>query len=517
MSGSKGTMRAGAPGFTGAGECRGRAGGKEEMMRSRVPVGGRGTATSSRPGPEARSPRRGFRLFQRAGVLVCAALLAGTSVRAESPPLDYSKPYGAEDLVRIALARNLTLAQSEQNVRTSAGRQLQARSAMLPNVQGNLNYNQSTSASSGQRVIGGYLIPGQAGTQVSDTYNLSASLNQNLVDLPSIYSVRQAGRALESARLGYTDARRTLALSVRQQYYTVVQAQEQATVAQDAYTLAQEQLRRAQSLFELGSVARSDVLQAQVNLASAERDRISTMNAIDQERARLNLLLALPVDAPVRIAEPGQAPDSVATPPESELIRRAEASRPDLRRARADVAAADAGVSSAEWSRYPTLAGQLSYSNRRFGPVFSPISSDPLDVFQNLKTDANWGFSVGLSVPVFDGLRTKGSIQMARAGRIQSREAVEQTRLQVALDVRVAMIQIKNAGEEIRSARQGVAFAEESVRLQKALYESGGGTLLEWNNAQVQLTRARLAQVQAEMNMRLAQAALDNAIGAEVL
>jgi len=58
-----------------------------------------------------------------------------------------------------------------------------------------------------------------------------------------------------------------------------------------------------------------------------------------------------------------------------------------------------------------------------------------------------------------------------------------------------------------------VTFAEESVRLQRALYENGGGTLLEWNNAQVELTRARVAVVEAEVQLRLAQAQLERALG----
>ena len=134
----------------------------------------------------------------------------------------------------------------------------------------------------------------------------------------------------------------------------------------------------------------------------------------------------------------------------------------------------------------------------------------------DLDQEARWGFSVGVSQTLFDGLRTKGSIQRATAGRRAQERALDAQRLQVALDIRESLLALKNAAEGIRSAREGVSLAEESARLQKALYESGGGTLLEWNNAQVELTRAKVAVVEAEASYHLAEAALERAVGGPI-
>ena len=54
-------------------------------------------------------------------------------------------------------------------------------------------------------------------------------------------------------------------------------------------------------------------------------------------------------------------------------------------------------------------------------------------------------------------------MQQATARRRQDERALEESRLQAALDIREAALSIRNASEEIRSAREGVTFAEESV------------------------------------------------------
>jgi outer membrane protein TolC len=286
-------------------------------------------------------------------------------------------------------------------------------------------------------------------------------------------------------------------------YYELVRAEDLTQVNNEAHQLATDQLRRAQSLFELGSVARGDVLQAQVNLAAADRDRIQAANQVESQRARLALALAVPVDAPLEIADPPPPPVDLPGD-EDALIQEAISNRPDLRQAAASLAAARANLNAAKWERYPSVGASYSYTKR----------GDELgELFKQFDQDISYGVGVGLEWQLFDGFSTKGAIERAVAARNTEQQAFEQQRLQVALDVRESLIAIRNASEKIRSAEEGVRLAEESAKLQQALYESGGGTLLEWNNAQVELTRARVSLVDAQVDLHLALAGLELALG----
>ena len=215
-------------------------------------------------------------------------------------------------------------------------------------------------------------------------------------------------------------------------------------------------------------------------------------------------MLALPVDSPLEVEPQAPVDETAPVPADSALSALAERQRPDLQSAVASLQAARSNERAARSQRYPSLGANYFYAKQdsSIGPLF-----------KNLDTGARWGFSVGVSQVLFDGLGTKGSIQRATADRRAKEQALEEQRLQVTLDIREALLGLKNASETIRSAREGVSLAEESARLQKALYEAGGGTLLEWNNAQVELTRAKVAVVEAEASYHLAEAALERAVG----
>lgn len=464
-----------------------------------------GRARQTRGGGDRAAGLRATRVVRAvvAAVAVAGAMASSPAFAVEEALPDLSRPLSLAQLEQLALSRNLSIAQAMSSERISRGARLGAWSALLPNLRANLQFNQTSYDYDTGRVDPSTgLELSQKGT--SDEYGLGLNGGVNLVDLPAWYSARSAGRSLAAAGAGADDARAQVLLQTRTQYYSLVRSQELARVARESFELRQEQLRRAESLFELGSVARSDVLQAQVNLATAERERIATANRVEQVRALLAVLLAVPVEPRIEV-EPPPAVDVVpALPSEPDLIRHAREQRHDVRQARHALEAARLSARARKFEHLPSLAAGYSYSKQR---------DDLGDVFQDPKRNARWGYSVGLAMNVFDGLAAEAGVQRATAEVRLREEQLRAVELQAALAIREALLAIKDASEALASSREGVRLAEESVRLQKALYEGGGGTLLEWNNAQVELTRARVAIVEAEADLRVSEALLERAAG----
>jgi outer membrane protein len=417
------------------------------------------------------------------------------------PAIDLSAPLSLDEVYRLSESRNLSYLRSLASVESSHGSYVSARSALFPTARTGIDVSRTVSKfdepmfdPTSQRFV-------TDATEYSSGLSLSGGVS--LFDPPSIFRFRQASANLDAAEHQVDRSRQTLRNQIASVYFELVRAKERDIVAREAYELSSEQLRRAETLFELGSVARSDVLQAQVNLASADRDRITAANVIELQRSQLALALGVPVTSPVDVEA---APPLPAVLPEDreDLVQDAIATRPDVQAAQADLRAAQFGVKSAKWQRYPTIDGSYSYSRR--GDHLNDVTDD---------FDRGYSFSLraGLSWTLFDGFNTKGNIERAEAARRSQSLLLEETELQAALDVRASLIAIKNASESIRSAEEGVRLAEESVKLQQALYESGGGTLLEWNNSQVELTRARVSLVDAQVDLHLALAGLELALG----
>lgn len=417
--------------------------------------------------------------------------------------VDLSEPLTAQGLVQVALDRNLALLQAEQNVYVSEGNYKQARSALLPSLSAGLDFDR-TFNEAGQRInpLTNEIITSSSATTA---YSVGASGRLNLVDVPSWYSFRGAGRDLMASEASFVATQLDIVQSVQEAYYALVRAQELARVSQEDVELREEQLARSEALYNLGSVARSDVLQAQVNLATSRREFIAAENDIAKQRANLCLMVGIPVNSPLQVAPPARPEERVPDAGEEALTQEALRNRPDLAQSRLDLESAFLDETATKWERWPSLG--MSYSYRSNDRELDQLLSNALDEF-------TVNFSVGVNWTVFDGLSTKGAIERSIANRRAQERALTEHELQVALDVRNAVLDIQTAQEQIRSAQEGVRFAEESVKLQQALYESGGGTLLEWNNAQVELTRARVSLVDAEIDLHLALVLLQRALGA---
>lgn len=467
----------------------------------------------------AQFARRGAGRVAAAAALIVATLGAG-AVRAEQTP-DLGHPLTLEELLRLAKERNHALAQAQSRIEVARGGYTSSWNVYLPSLRGSAGVEHGHDHSTNKRVLGP-AVQEEDGTTTSDGYSVSLDGSESLLNPPGWFRSQSSKQRLQASEHSFASAEDLLVWNVTTQYYEVVRRKKLLEVAEQAYTLAGEQLERAQALYELGSVAKTDVLQAQVSRAASERDRIASGNAVDQQRSLLAVLLALPVDSPIEVSEPDEITALESVGDERTLVDQAMTTRPDLAQAKAELSASGLDARAARWSRYPTLA--LSYSYRRFkssadNEATTKLAQEDGSVSRNTAKysfepeGSSWSVGLGLSVPIFDGFLTKGSIQQATANqRIQER-ALEQAKLDAALEVRQSLIAIKNANEEIRSAREGVSLAEESVRLQKALYEAGGGTLLQWNNAQVELTKARVSLVEADVLLRLAQAGLDKATG----
>jgi outer membrane protein TolC len=439
-----------------------------------------------------------------------------------------AEPLSLEDCIDLALQNNPGLALSRQQLAAAKGDHLSSYSAFLPTVSLDGGLRQTESA--GEAVV----FQGTTFRQsdFSESFSLSASASQNLINLPSWFSYQASKSDVDAARQTLRVSETDLVYLVRQQYFLVSGAIRLQRVATDALEVSEEQLRKSEALYELGSVARTDVLQARVNRATSVQEEISARNSVDQERANLAVLMGMGVDEPLEIQVDVEDPPQIDLD-EGSLVREALELRPELRRAGAQLQAAQQRNRSAFWSQFPSLNGSLFWSRQTqayrpeqflFNEEGEVIGSLPAEKrrgpalrelldFGDLEDDASWGFSIGLNWRIFDGLGTIGNVRSAKASLAGSKEEQRRQELDAALQVREAVVAIRNAQEGIRAAEESVELAAENLKLQQALYENGGGTILELNNAQVENTRARNSLIEAQIGLHLAYALLDRAIG----
>lgn len=420
------------------------------------------------------------RRFMSVMFLVLVSLLAIGARRTAAETLTL------DQCIEIALRQNATILTPGLKVGMTSAREgvWTAWGGILPSLSGGMNYNWS-------KMSGGS----------SSSWSADLGINQRLFDgLANYYTIREAQQSLAGYRQQYRSAELSLILQVKQRYYDVLRAKGLLAVDSGAVERSKKDLETIQSMFDLGSKSRSDLLKAKVRLGTAQVSLISRKNAYGVSLAALNNILNRNVSTPFELADVSSAPDIGVS--YDQALKEAESNSPQLLAARAEVEANRSSLGIARAAYFPDLSWSAgrSYSADKRADLFD---SD----------NGRWGVGLSLSYTVFDGFLKKSNYSRANVSLKTSREGLAQEQNNVALAVRQAYLGWELAKDKMALADETENSAQEDFNLAQEKYNLGAGTILELLDAQVSLTQAQTDKVNALYDYHLAIAALESAMG----
>jgi outer membrane protein len=394
----------------------------------------------------------------------------------------------------FALDNNFTIRQAKERIRQQEGVVLEVRSAQIPNVSATAGYarNADEISSNGR------------------DHNWSVNITARQVVFAGggvTASVKGQQLSLDAAVLALRAVINDVLLQVRTQFYGVLVARERIKVQEQNIELLQRQLQDVKNRYEAGTVSNFEVLRAEVALANAQPALITARNdhrlAIEELRRSLGF-------TNIDEATVAKAPEFLGTldftPASYELrsaLSTARESRPDLQRLLKLESAAEQGVTARRAGYVPDLSVYGAYDWRMNSTGSSSLSN------------ARDGWTIGLqsSWDIFDGRATAGRVSQARSQLEQAKLAVAEARLSVDVDVRRAISTFQQATELAEASKKVVEQAEEAVRLANARFSAGTATQLDVLTSQVDLTTARLNQLQAYYSYNVAVANVRRAMG----
>ena len=310
-------------------------------------------------------------------------------------------------------------------------------------------------------------------------------------------TVRQAkanyNSVLEGKQKAYNDMRAT----VTNGYCDLLQAGNMQQLGRESVQRLEDHLKNVQAQYEVGVVAKVDVLRSQVELANAQQSLIQAENAYQVAEANLNRIVGLPMDTTLKL-------DNILTYSEyaedmAYCLDYASQYRPELEQARQGVEAAKGALMVARSGYMPQIVANASQS-----------WSDT-----NWPGDENgeWGVGVGVSLNVFDSGVTWSKINGAKADLAVAEETYRDTVDAVNLDVRNCYLNLREAEKRIGTTETAVSQAEEDYRIAQVRYMAGVGTNTDVLDAQVALTQAKTNYLQAMYDYNTSKTDLENAMG----
>ena len=313
-------------------------------------------------------------------------------------------------------------------------------------------------------------------------------------------TIEQAVQNYKSSEYGVDESYQAVKLSATNGYYAVLQAIDTVKLSKDSVERLSAHLQNVQAQYDVGVVAKVDVLRSQVELADAEQTLIKAQNAYDLAVADLNNIIGLPHGTDLKVTESLQY-NKYDNPMEN-CINFALANRPELFQAEAGIEAAKAAVKVAKSGYMPQVAASASND--------WSSTSWPGDDNQN------WGVGVSVSMNVFDSGVTAAKVNASEASLYKAEETYRQTKDSVQLDVRNNYLSLREAEKRIATSKVAVDSAEEDYRISQLRYQAGVGTNIDVMDAQVALTQAKNNYVQALYDYNTSSAALAKAMGVPV-
>lgn len=307
----------------------------------------------------------------------------------------------------------------------------------------------------------------------------------------------RSAAGLEGARASELAQRFATALLTESEYYDVLASNELDRVAQERLRRAREQLAVARARVVSGAAVSTDSLNLRLELTRAQLGALQQASAVRVARLQLGRRVgaAGPVDAvPLDTAQAADLPITLA-----DAVTQAAQQGPQYRIAAANERAARASYRSQLGAYLPHLS--VSYNRNSIDTEFFP----------NLFTQSSLTF--GVSFPLWDNGRRELALSQARVNRDVARAVREDMDRAVLHDVTAAYDQYVTSRASRALAQEGVVVARESFRVQQNRYQAGATTILDLLEAQVNLSAAEAALVQAQYATRLALAGLESILG----
>lgn len=454
--------------------------------------------------------------MKRTGRSIASLALAGVvwcATGAAAQPL-----LTADRAVQLALEHNSQIINANAGILDARSGLYGAYSSLLPHLSADLTRSGSmTTNQRGVQVYGGRLaVPSTTDEYVSYSTSPTISGSWSVLNLSSLSSLSSARSGLKGAQWRRLATRGDVALEARRQFYEVVKAAKMMGVSENTVQLAHDDERRVQTLFEVGSVSRSDVLKARVRTAQSQLDSIAARQSLLVQRDLLASFIGL------EGARLGEVDTVLTVTPreydESSVLREAEAGRPDLKAAVADVKAARAGLTAARlsWLPYVSVSGSATYNPVATSTSTVPDSLGTLTISGRNEADRQVTGRVALSWDFFDGLAASSRNAGARAQLARAQAAYDVLRRNLASEVHEALLTYQQALGAEAVARSAVESASESMKLTQQKYNVGSATILDLIDAQVQLQRAQSQFVSALAGIRVAEARIEQVRGSGV-
>lgn len=387
--------------------------------------------------------------------------------------------------ISYALENNIQIKQSALQQESARLDKSQALAGMFPSLNASASYNANF---------------GRSIDPVSNDF-VSEQVNSNNYGVQSSVTLFNAFRLLNSFKQSQIDLlaaeydlqglSNDISMNIATAFMQVMFNEELLMVAQEQMDVTAEQLERTQKLVDAGSLPAGNLYDVQAQLASNELQVVNAENALSASLLTLKQMLNLQASESFKIERPDtEVPlETLEGRTVGTIYDHALNNWPQIKAREARLESARKGEKIAFATYTPSLSASGSVFTRWSDATFLNIPADPYGT----QLDQNLSESIGLSlsIPVFNGLRSRTSVAKSRLSTINAELQLQDQKNQLYSSVQQAYNDASASKRQFDASDKSMKATEQAFEYAKQRYDVGMMNTLEFNTASNNLTRSK--------------------------
>ncbi len=351
-----------------------------------------------------------------------------------------------EQAIQIGLENSRALHISSMKVLAADAKSSEANAARMPSLKLQAGYARLSEIDPFAVSLPFLPSPVTISPIVLNNYTTRLSLQQPLF---TGFKLEKSAAAAEysagAASNDFAKDKLDLVFNIKSAYWNLYKAREIKRVVDENVELMKAHLGDVQNMMAQGLVTKNEMLKVQVQLSSSQLSQIDASNSATIAMMSLNNLIGLPIGTEIDLTSAIQ-PQAMENRQLAEITQEAIGTRADLKAAGMRVQAGEASVTATKGSWYPQVSLYGNYYYSRPNPRILPTKDEFKDT---------WDFGVNLSFDIWNWNTTKHQTDQAEATLTQFREAHEQLKDAIILEVNQSYLMLLQSKEKVGVAENG--------------------------------------------------------------
>jgi outer membrane protein len=434
-------------------------------------------------------------------------LIAALTLFPAALPADESTaPLSLKETIEQAIAANLKLKQSQEEVKAAEEVRKESITRFLPTFSSSYDYlhrnKELTQSLTGIGPSPNFVV------RPDDQYTFVTSFNQpifNGFSLINQYKVADLG--LDAAEFSEKVTRQDVILDAKNAFYSVLKAEKLMGVAKQRVTQIAAQKDVAQNFYEVGMSPLNDLLEAQASLANSRQAFIVAQNNLAIAKSQFNVVLRRPVNAPVEIEDILDYSPFVYD--FDYCLGTAKENRLEITVADLEVEIAEKEVMLAKKDYFPSVNLRGNYT--RTGDDYKAKGGE------GISDSTSWEIQAVAEWEFWQWGRTHFGVREKLHRLSQAQYHRSQILDNIELEVKTSFLRTKESEKKIITVEKAIEQAKENFRINQERFKEQVATTTDVLDAQTLLSDTMTNYFTALYDFKISKAALYRSMGQEVM